>query len=126
VLQMPRVLYIDDDKYNRMLIYRILLASDFEVEIASGAMEGIEMARQNPPDLILMDMSMPDMDGLTATRHIRTLPELQGIPIVVVTANVMERDRQRSMEAGSDGFIGKPIDVDKFPEQISQYIRSRG
>src|SRR5688572_12793058 len=99
---MPRVLYIDDDKYNRMLIYRILLASDFEVEIASGAMEGIEMARQNPPDLILMDMSMPDMDGLTATRHIRTLPELQGIPIVVVTANVMERDRQRSMEAGSD------------------------
>ncbi|NWF67913.1 MAG: response regulator [Chloroflexi bacterium] len=121
---MPRILYIDDDKFNRLLIYRILVAAGYEVDLAEGAITGIDMARHNPPDLILMDMSMPEMDGLTATRHIRALPELQNVPIVVVTANVMEGDRERSLQAGSNGFIGKPIDVDRFPEQISQFMRS--
>jgi two-component system, cell cycle response regulator DivK len=122
---MPRVLYIDDDRSNRMLVRRILLAADFEVDEAEGAAVGIEMAIADPPDLILMDMSMPDMDGLTATNRIRNIPELKDIPIVVVTANVMQGDKERSLNAGSDGFIGKPIDVDRFPEQISQFIRSR-
>jgi CheY-like chemotaxis protein len=120
---MPRVLYIDDDKANRMLVRRVLMAADFEVDEADNAQTGIQMARTNPPDIILMDMSMPEMDGLRATQQLRNIPELKSIPVVIVTANVMQVHREKSAEAGSDGFIGKPIDIDKFPEQVSQYLR---
>lgn len=124
---MPRVLYIEDNSDNRMLVRRILMASDFDlvVEEAESAQKGIEIALKQPPDLILMDLSMPDMDGLTATKRIREMPELDEVPIVALTANAMESDRDRSIEAGCDGYIKKPIDVDKFPEEVIQYIRSR-
>lgn len=123
---MPRVLYIEDDPNNRMLVRRILLASDIsdiEVEEAADAPTGIQMALDNPPDLILMDMSMPGMDGLTATQKIRDMPKISSIPIIALTANVMQGDRERSINAGCDGYIGKPIDVDTFADQIIQYIR---
>jgi len=124
---MPRVLYIEDNSDNRMLVRRILMASDFDflVEEAESARKGIEIALVKPPDLILMDLSMPDMDGLTATKRIRSIPELSEIPIIALTANAMDSDRDRSMEAGCDGYIKKPIDVDKFPEEVINYIRSR-
>ena|SRR5579871_2054327 len=123
---MPRILYIEDNNDNRMLVRRILMASDYDFTIqeADNAHKGIDMALQQPPDLILMDLSMPDMDGLTATRHIRTMPELSTIPIVALTANAMDSDRDRSLEAGCDGYIKKPIDVDKFPEEVIAFIRS--
>jgi len=124
---MPRILYIEDNRDNRLLVRRILMASDygFEVQEADNALLGIEMAQQNPPDLILMDMSMPEMDGLTATRYIRDMDELRDIKIVALTANAMEGDRERTLEAGCDGYIGKPIDVDKLPDDIIRYLRSR-
>ena len=124
---MPRILYIEDNRDNRMLVRRILMASDydFEVEEAESARLGIEMAQQNPPDLILMDMSMPEMDGLTATRTIRDMDDLRNIVIVALTANAMEGDRERTLEAGCDGYIRKPIDVDKLPDEIIHYLRSR-
>jgi two-component system cell cycle response regulator DivK len=124
---MPRVLYIEDNRDNRMLVRRVLMASDydFEVEEADNAKTGIEMARQNPPDLILMDLSMPEMDGLTATRTIRNTSELSDILIVALTANAMQGDMERSLEAGCDGYIRKPIDVDKLPDEVFSYIRSR-
>ena len=125
---MPRVLYIEDNRDNRMLVRRVLMASDydFEIEEADNARLGIEMAQQNRPDLILMDLSMPEMDGLTATRYIRGMTELQDVPIVALTANVMEGDKERTLEAGCDGYIRKPIDVDRLPDEIIQYInRSR-
>jgi CheY-like chemotaxis protein len=120
---MPRVLYIDDDRANRMLVRRILLAYDFEVDEADSASKGIEMATANPPDIILMDMSMPEMDGLTATQRIRSIPALQKVPVVIVTANVMQVHKEQSLNAGSDGFIGKPIDIDKFPDQVNDFIK---
>lgn len=120
---MPRVLYIEDDANNRMLVRRILMASGFEVEEAENAMKGIRMAEQNPPDLILMDISMPDMDGLTATTRIRNTPSIASIPIVALTANVMQGDKERTLNAGCDGYIGKPIDVDTFVDLVAQYIR---
>ena len=120
---MPRVLYIEDDTNNRMLVRRILMVEDIEVEEADNAMKGIEMALANPPDLILMDMSMPEMDGLTATAKIRDMPQIAHIPIIALTANVMEGDRERTLNAGCDGFIGKPIDVDSFANQVVSYLR---
>ncbi len=124
---MPRILYIEDNRDNRMLVRRILLASDYEFELdeAESAIQGIEIARHNRPDLILMDVSMPDMDGLTATGHIRTMPELKDTVIVALTANAMEGDKERTLQAGCDGYIRKPIDVDKLPDEILYYLRSR-
>ncbi len=98
---------------------------DFQVQEADTARKGIEIALSQPPDLILMDLSMPEMDGLSATRYIRDIPALNGVPIVALTANAMDSDRDRSLEAGCDGYIKKPIDVDKFPEEVIHYIRRR-
>ncbi len=124
---MPRILYIEDNQDNRLLVRRILLAADYDflIEEADNAVTGIEMASQNPPDIILMDMSMPEMDGLTATRKIRTIDHLKDTVIVALTANAMEGDKERTLEAGCDGYIRKPIDVDKLPDEILSYLRSR-
>jgi two-component system cell cycle response regulator DivK len=124
---MPQVLYIEDNSDNRMLVRRVLMASDYDFTVveADSAYKGIEMARAKPPDLILMDLSMPEMDGLTATKRIRTLPELGDVVIVALTANAMDSDRDRSLDAGCDGYIRKPIDVDKFADEVFSFIRSR-
>ena len=118
-----RILYIEDNLSNRMLVRRILEADGLEVVEADNAADGIEMARQTMPDLILMDLSMPEMDGLTATRTLRQTPGLEGVPVVALTANVMQDDRQRALEI-CDGYIPKPIDVDQFPAEIRRYLRS--
>ena len=120
---MPRVLYIEDDANNRMLVRRILMVEGIDVEEADNAMDGINMALDNPPDLILMDISMPDMDGLTATEEIRNQPSISHLPVVALTANVMEGDREIALNAGCDGYIGKPIDVDTFADQVKSYLR---
>jgi two-component system, cell cycle response regulator DivK len=73
--------------------------------------------------LILMDISMPGMDGLVATAQIRSKPNLSQVPIIALTANVMEGDREKSLSAGCDGYIQKPIDVDSFTDQVSRYLR---
>lgn len=124
---MPQVLYIEDHPDNRMLVRRILMASDFDFDVleAENAVKGIELARQTRPDVILMDMSMPEMDGLEATAYIRNIPELKDILIIALTANAMEKDEKRALEAGCDGYIRKPIDVDSLPGDIISYIRSR-
>lgn len=121
---MPRVLYIEDNADNRMLVRRILMASDIDVAEADNALDGINMAQTIMPDLILMDISMPGMDGLSATEKIKGMPQLSGVPIIALTANVREGDEKMALAAGCNGFIGKPIDVDKFPDQIMQYLRS--
>lgn len=120
---MARILYIEDDLNNRILVRRILMASGFDVDDVDNAIDGIELASLNPPDLILMDVSMPQMDGLTATAKIRTMPELSHVPIVALTANAMQGDREKSLNAGCDGYIRKPIDVDSFPDQITHFLR---
>lgn len=124
---MPRILYIEDNADNRLLVRRILLASDygFDVLEAESASKGLHIVETEPVDLILMDVSMPGMDGLTATQQIRHNPELKDIPIVALTANAMEGDKERALGAGCDGYIGKPIDVDKLPDDILYYLRRR-
>jgi two-component system cell cycle response regulator DivK len=108
------------------LVRRVLMASDYEFEVleADNAIKGIEMARSQSPDLILMDISMPELDGLSATRRLKTMPELHGVPVVALTANAMEKDEINARNAGCDGFIRKPIDIDKLPNDLMNYLRS--
>ena len=124
---MPVVLYIEDNFDNRLLVRRVLMASDYDFVIkdVDSAIAGIELARSAPPDVILMDISMPDMDGLTATRRIREIDGLKDIPIVALTANAMTGDRERALQAGCNGYISKPIDIDKLPDEVMHYVRSR-
>jgi two-component system cell cycle response regulator DivK len=118
-----KILYIEDSPSNRLLVRRILLVEDYEVLEAEDGIVGIEIARQEHPDLILMDMNLPDVDGYEMTRRIRATPELADIPIVAMTANVMEGDKEKTLEAGCVGYIPKPIDVDELPWQVEQFLR---
>ncbi len=120
---MVRVLYIEDKIDNRELVKRVLMAEDIEVVLASSADEGIGLALSESPDLILMDINMPGKDGYTATGDIRQLSQLDHVPIIALTAHVMKGDKERTMDAGCDGYIPKPIDVDRFPIEIMNYIR---
>lgn len=119
---MAKILYIEDDPNNRALVRRILMAYDFEVQESDNAIDGIAKARDYLPDLILMDISMPGMDGLTATSKIRTIDEIAHTKVIALTANAMQGDKELTLEAGCDGYISKPIDVDTFVDQISQYL----
>lgn len=119
---MPRVLYIDDDDANRRLVMRLLLVEGFEFEEANNAHDGIEKAVAHPPDLILMDISMPEMDGLSATSRIREIPDIADVKVIALTAHAMQGDRETFLESGCDGYISKPIDIDTFVDEISQYI----
>ena len=85
--------------------------------------DGIELASQNPPDLILMDIAMPEMNGLEATNYIRSLPHISGIKIIALTANAMQGDREMVLEAGCDGYISKPIDIDSFVDELWRFLK---
>ncbi len=112
------ILYIEDDPGNRMLVKRILEAEGFSVVEATDGPAGLEAAVKMQPDLILLDINLPEIDGYDLARRFRETPGLQHVPILAVTANVMQGDRERSLEAGCDGYIQKPLDVDQLPEQV--------
>ena len=117
------ILYIEDNPDNRMLIRRVLNAEGYAVHEASDAVSALNALETVRPDLILMDINMPDMDGYTLTAHIRALPNLGLVPIVALTANVMKGDRERSLEAGCDGYIQKPVDIDVLGQQIERFLK---
>jgi two-component system cell cycle response regulator DivK len=119
------ILYVEDNLDNRTLIRRILMAEGYEVIEAENATQAQEKLKELKPDLILMDINMPDMDGYTLTAHIRGMPGFENIPIVALTANVMRGDREKSLEAGCDGYIQKPVDIDMLPQQIERYMRKK-
>jgi two-component system cell cycle response regulator DivK len=116
------ILYIEDAFENRMLIRRILEADGYTVLEAENARHALEVLNTGTPDLILMDINMPDIDGYTLTTQLRRLPSLENIPIIALTANVMRGDRERTIEAGCNGYIQKPIDVDTFSDHINRYL----
>jgi len=117
------ILYVEDNSDNRMLIRRVLMAEGYTVHEAQDAHQALDLLKTLRPDLILMDINMPDMDGYTLTAHIRAMPNLGLIPIVALTANVMRGDRERSLEAGCDGYIQKPIDIDTLTQQIERFLK---
>ncbi len=118
-----KILYIEDNFANRMLVSRVLMVEDYEVLEAEDGPTGIDLARREHPDLILMDVNLPDMDGYQLTKKMREIPELADTPIIAMTANVMQGDKEKSLAAGCDGYIPKPIDVDALPRQIEQFLR---
>jgi CheY-like chemotaxis protein len=118
-------LYIDDDPINRLLVNRLLTNYNFRVIEAETGMEGIRVARLETPDLILMDINMPGLDGHETTTRMRTIAGLQETPIVAITANTTAGDRELAIAAGCDGYINKPIDVDSFPHQVITYLEGR-
>ena len=117
-----KILYVEDACENRMLIRRILEAEGYVVLEAENAQNALEVIDAETPDLILMDINMPEMDGYTLTTRLRTLPALENTPILALTANVLRGDRERTLKAGCDGYIQKPIDVDTFSDHIGRYL----
>ncbi len=117
------ILYVEDDPNNRTLIRRILGAEGYTVYEAANASIAMETLKSLKPDLILMDINMPDVDGYTLTAKIRALPEMRDVPIVALTANVMKGDKERSLQAGCDGYIQKPIDIDAISAQVQRFMK---
>jgi two-component system, cell cycle response regulator DivK len=101
-----------------MLVRRILEAEGYSLTEAPDGPTGLDLAAQEQFDLILLDINLPEIDGYDLARRMRTMSNLDSVPILAVTANVMQGDKERTLEAGCDGFIPKPIDVDKLPEQV--------
>lgn len=116
------ILHVEDNFDNRLLIRRLLQSTGYQVLEAENAEEAREILKGNHPDLILMDINMPDVDGYTLTNEIKNMPQQSGVPIIAITANVMKGDRERTLNAGCDGYIEKPIDVDRFLDQIAQFM----
>ena len=117
------ILYVEDNLENRVLIQRILEAEGYIFLGASSAVEGLQLARLHNPDLILVDINMPEVDGLTMTRELKADESFADIPVIAITANVMRGDRERTLNAGCDGYIQKPIDVDLLPRQIVHFLQ---
>ncbi|MCX7680418.1 MAG: response regulator [Anaerolineae bacterium] len=124
-MESPRILYIEDEPGNRLLVKRVLEAEGFSVLEATDGVSGLEMAAKmhNELDLILLDINLPEIDGYDLAKRFRSTPGLRDIPILAVTANVMRGDRERTLEAGCDGYIQKPIDIDLLPDQIRAALR---
>lgn len=117
-----RVLVVEDNPDNMTLIVDVLLELEYEVLQASNGIEGLSLAEQKIPDLILMDLSLPKMDGWTAARKIKEQQHLCHIPIIALTAHAMKGDRERAIEAGCDDYISKPINLQELAVKLDKYI----
>lgn len=118
-----RILVVDDNPTNLQLVEFLLKAAGFSVSTAANAEEGIEKAKCGLPDLILMDVQMPGMDGLTATRQIKSDATTAHIPVVALTAYAMQGDKERCEEAGCAGYITKPIKTKEFVLNIAKHLK---
>ncbi len=116
------ILYVEDNPDNRLLVRRVLLSEDYSLLEATDAMDALNVLQTARPDLILMDINMPDMDGYTLTAKIKSLPGFERVPILAVTANVMRGDKEKTLEAGCDGYIQKPLDIEQLTREIERFI----
>jgi two-component system cell cycle response regulator DivK len=118
-----RILVVEDNPKNLKLVRDVLLYSGFEVVEAQTGEEGVALAGQDPPDLILMDLQLPGMDGAEALRLLRQNRATRSVPVVAVTAFAMQDDRDQALAAGFDGYIEKPISVRALPDQVTTYLQ---
>jgi CheY-like chemotaxis protein len=122
---MPTVLYIDDTENNRILVTRRLEKKGFRVLTAENAGQGLTLAGTALPDLILMDMGMPDIDGWSATRELKADPKLRHIPVIALTAHAMQGDREKALEAGCDDYETKPFDFPRLIQKIEEHLSAQ-
>lgn len=120
-----KILYIEDNEQNLYLVTFILEKGGYEVCAARDGREGIDLAATVKPDLILLDIQLPLMDGYTVARQLRSNPELAEIPIVALTSYAMAGDREKALAAGCNGYIEKPINPDIFMHQVEQHLPCR-
>lgn len=123
---MPRILLVEDNEMNRDMLSRRLERRGYEVAIAIDGERGIAMARSGSPDLILMDMSLPLIDGWEATRTLKAAEETKDIPIIALTAHAMSTDREKALEAGCDDYDTKPIELTRLLEKMDALIGTKG
>jgi CheY-like chemotaxis protein len=122
---MPKILLVEDNEMNRDMLSRRLQRRGYEVVIAVDGQEGVALAQAEAPDLILMDMSLPVMDGWEATRQLKAASETIAIPVIALTAHAMSGDREKAMEAGCDDYDAKPIDLPRLLAKIEALLRRR-
>lgn len=119
------ILYVEDNPDNRLLVKRVLLAEGYSLLEATNAQEALDVLATARPDLILMDINMPEVDGYTLTAKIKSMPGFEQVPILAVTANVMRGDKEKTLQAGCDGYIQKPLDVDQLTREIEKFLVRR-
>jgi two-component system cell cycle response regulator DivK len=119
---MPRLLIVEDNEMNRDMLSRRLAKRGYDVAIAVDGEQGLAMARSAPPALILMDMSLPGLDGWEATRQLKALPETRGVPVIALTAHAMAGDREKAIAAGCDDFDTKPVDLPRLLAKIEALL----
>ena len=120
---MPRILLVEDNEMNRDMLSRRLVKKGYDVEMALDGREGIEKARTGKYDIILMDMSLPEIDGWDATRQLRAANETARTPIIALTAHAMSGDREKAIEAGCDDYDTKPIELPRLLTKIETLLQ---
>jgi CheY-like chemotaxis protein len=121
---MTRILLVEDNEMNRDMLSRRLMRKDYTVLIATDGQQGVDMAVSEKPDLVLMDMSLPVMDGWAATRTLKASPDTAGIPVIALTAHAMSGDREKALAAGCDDYDTKPVDFARLLEKIQAQLGS--
>ena len=120
-----RILIIEDNEDNQDLMRFLLERAGYEVQTVENAREGIETARHDAPDIILMDLSLPELDGWSAARQIKADPVLSKIPLIAVTAHTLAGDRRKALEAGFDTYISKPINIHMFDITVGKVLEQK-
>ena len=123
---MPRILLVEDQEMNRDMLTRRLTRRGYEIDVAVDGAEGIEKARSGNPDVILMDMSLPVIDGWEATRTLKADAATSSIPVIALTAHAMSTDREKALAAGCDGYETKPVELPRLIEAIEKVLASAG
>ncbi len=123
---MAKILLIEDNEMNRDMLSRRLVRRGYDVVVAVDGQEGVARAESEMPALILMDMSLPVLDGWEAARKLRATPATRAIPIIALTAHAMAGDRERALEAGCDDFDIKPIELDRLLGKIEKLLKGKG
>ena len=122
---MSKILLVEDNEMNRDMLSRRLERKGYEVGLAVDGVQGVEMARTGGYDLILMDMSLPDLDGWEATRRLRAAPETKTVPIIALTAHAMAGDREKAIEAGCDDYDTKPVELQRLLSKIEALLKRK-
>jgi len=120
---MAKILLVEDNEMNRDMLSRRLTRKGFSVVLAVDGVQAVEMAKNEKPDIILMDLSLPVMDGWEATQQIKMLPDANRIPVIALTAHALAGDREKALKAGCDDYEIKPLDFPKLLEKIQTYIK---